>query len=43
MGTTGAKSEVVSGSVTGSNDFTAVSDDCGETGSATVTFTATQP
>ncbi len=34
-------SDVCSGAVTWSNNFTALSDDCGATGSATVTFTAT--
>ena len=33
--------EQITGGVTWSNDFTALSDDCGATGSATVTFTAT--
>lgn len=33
--------EQVTGGVSWSNDFTALSDDCGATGSATVTFTAT--
>ncbi|WP_083702174.1 gliding motility-associated C-terminal domain-containing protein [Mangrovimonas sp. DI 80] len=37
----GAASSDTCGSVTWSNDFTALSDDCGATGSATVTFTAT--
>ncbi|WP_191861105.1 HYR-like domain-containing protein, partial [Hanstruepera ponticola] len=31
----------ICGNVTWTNDFTGLSDDCGETGSATVTFTAT--
>src|SRR4029079_3659548 len=39
-GTTGAASAVCSG-VTWTHNFTALSDDCGATGSATVTFTAT--
>src|SRR6185436_2208976 len=39
-GTTGAASDVCSG-VTWTHNFTALSDDCGATGSATVTFTAT--
>ncbi len=34
-------SDVCSGAVTWSNNFTALSDDCGATGSATVIFTAT--
>ncbi len=36
----GASSSDICGSVTWSNDFSALSDDCGATGSATVTFTA---
>ncbi|SDB42866.1 Por secretion system C-terminal sorting domain-containing protein [Flavobacteriaceae bacterium MAR_2010_188] len=39
-GNTGAASDACSG-VTWSNDFTGLSDECGATGSATVTFTAT--
>ena len=39
-GTTGEASDICSG-VEWSNDFTGLSDDCGATGSATVTFTAT--
>jgi hypothetical protein len=37
----GATASDVCGGVTWTNDFTALSDDCGMTGSATVTFTAT--
>ena len=37
----GATAEDVCGNYAWSNDFTALSDDCGATGSATVTFTAT--
>jgi hypothetical protein len=37
----GASASDACGGVTWSDDFTALSDDCGETGSATVTFTAT--
>ena len=37
----GATAEDVCGNYTWSNDFTALSDDCGATGSATVMFTAT--
>ena len=40
MGTTGAASDSCAG-VTWTNNFIALSDDCGMTGSATVTFTAT--
>ncbi len=37
----GAVASDVCGTVTWTNDFTALSDDCGATGAATVTFTAT--
>ncbi|WP_456237536.1 HYR-like domain-containing protein, partial [Hanstruepera marina] len=37
----GATATDICGNVTWTNDFTGLSDDCGETGSATVTFTAT--
>ncbi|MDG2447369.1 MAG: HYR domain-containing protein, partial [Flavobacteriaceae bacterium] len=40
IGTTGAASDTCAG-VTWTNNFIALSDDCGMTGSATVTFTAT--
>jgi len=40
IGTTGAASDICAG-VTWTNNFIALSDDCGMTGSATVTFTAT--
>ncbi|WP_449555745.1 HYR-like domain-containing protein, partial [Hanstruepera flava] len=37
----GATANDICGNVTWTNNFTGLSDDCGETGSATVTFTAT--
>ncbi|MEZ5025971.1 MAG: hypothetical protein R2739_05255 [Chitinophagales bacterium] len=36
-----AQSDICSGGVIWTNDFTNLSDGCGNTGSATVTFTAT--